>query len=489
MRRILGASIISCMDGTLGVETAGQLLRQFERDIPVLFLGSAFVVIGVLASAASLLRRKFDSALLWFGLFALLYGLRECWLESRFVGLTLPAVLLQPGLVKAVDYLVPLPALFYFRNARYLSRLGERLVYPLAALTVCIVTATLILGPQPFLRALNYMLVYGFLLLLAASCLRKPDAASGMDARDFRIVRLALLLFVLLAVWNNIPGVHLPQYVEALGFFLFLCSLGYVTMRRNLERDSELLAVQKELAYAEQIQRSILPPPFPEFPNFRVAARYAPMRSVAGDFYDFPLADREEVGLLIADVSGHGVAAALIASMVKLAAASQRDHIADPAAFLTGMNGVLCGNTQSQFVTAAYVHLSATLGEMRYAAAAHPPLLLLREGEVAEILENGLMLGAFATAEYAMTVQTLQPGDRLLLYTDGIMEAANARHEEFGRERLGALLRETQQLPHEEAADLILSTVQRWSASQEDDLTLLVCDYQHSPRRRAMQER
>ena len=89
----------------------------------------------------------------------------------------LPARLLQPGLVKAVDYLVPLPALFYFRNARYLSRLGERMVYPLTALIVCIVTATLILGPQPFLRALNYMLVYSFLI-----CWR-PAACAGQMPR------------------------------------------------------------------------------------------------------------------------------------------------------------------------------------------------------------------------------------------------------------------------------------------------------------------
>jgi len=202
------------------------------------------------------------------------------------------------------------------------------------------------------------------------------------------------------------------------------------------------------------------------------------MRTVAGDFYDFPVTGDDEAGLLVADVSGHGVPAALIASMVKLAAASQRDNAADPAAFLAGMNSVLCGNTQSQFVTAAYVHLNAAAAEMRYAAAAHPPMLLLRNGEVHEVAENGLMLGAFHTATYEMAVHALRPGDRLLLYTDGIMEAANDKAEEFGRERLCALLRNAATLSHDAIADLILTTVQRWSAAQEDDLTLLVCDYQ-----------
>jgi phosphoserine phosphatase RsbU/P len=90
------------------------------------------------------------------------------------------------------------------------------------------------------------------------------------------------------------------------------------------------------------------------------------------------------------------------------------------------------------------------------------------------------MLGAFDTAAYEMTVHALEPGDRLVLYTDGIMEAANEKAEEFGRERLSALLRGAATLSHDGLADLILTTVQRWSPTQEDDLTVLVCDYQRA---------
>jgi hypothetical protein len=109
-----------------------------------------------------------------------------------------------------------------------------------------------------------------------------------------------------------------------------------------------------------------------------------------------------------------------------------------------------------------------------------PASCLLRDGQVREVAENGLMLGAFDTATYGMAVHRLQPGDRLVLYTDGIMEAANGAAEEFGRERLSALLRDAEALSHDSVADLILTTVQRWSASQEDDLTVLVCDFQRS---------
>jgi sigma-B regulation protein RsbU (phosphoserine phosphatase) len=157
----------------------------------------------------------------------------------------------------------------------------------------------------------------------------------------------------LLALWDNTGGaIFAMDRLKPFGFLIFLAALGYVVAKRNLDSDAQLMAVQKELEVAEQIQRSILPNAFPKSADFRVAARY--VRTVAGDFYDFlPTSDRE-AGLLIADVSGHGVPAALIASMVKLAAASQKENAADPAAFLAGMNSVLCGNTQSQFVTAAY---------------------------------------------------------------------------------------------------------------------------------------
>jgi sigma-B regulation protein RsbU (phosphoserine phosphatase) len=141
------------------------------------------------------------------------------------------------------------------------------------------------------------------------------------------------------------------------------------------------------------------------------------------------------------------------------------------------MNSALHGNTQSQFVTAAYVYLDAQSKEFRYSAAGHPPMLLLREGKVTEIAENGLMLAAFDFAAYQTRSHPLQPGDRLLLYTDGIVEAANSAGEFYGQENLSNLLRDTSALNAHKAADQIIRAVQGWASSQDDDLTVLVCDY------------
>jgi sigma-B regulation protein RsbU (phosphoserine phosphatase) len=163
--------------------------------------------------------------------------------------------------------------------------------------------------------------------------------------------------------------------------------------------------------------------------------------------------------------------------MVKMAAISQRDHSAHPAQLLSGMNHALCGNTQGQYVTAAFVYLDAEAGQLRYAAAGHPPMLRLRKGNVEEIAENGMLLAAVDGVPYTDVTVPLEPGDRLLLYTDGLVEARNAAGAMFGEASLIAALKQTAAQPPAEAADHIISSVQLWTPSQDDDLTVLVCDY------------
>jgi sigma-B regulation protein RsbU (phosphoserine phosphatase) len=336
-----------------------------------------------------------------------------------------------------------------------------------------LVLGVLAFGPQGWLYTINAYLV--IIALLAVMFLSLLQTSLG---RDSTAIRIGLGCFVAGGLYDNIlENYRLPR-IEPYGFAIFLASLGYVAARRALSRDQQLLEIQSELDLARRIQISILPTAFPNSPAFQVAARYVPMTSVAGDFYDFLVADERQAGLLIADVSGHGVPAALIASMVKMAATSQRDHAADPQKLLTEMNAALCGNTQSQFVTAAYVHLDAETSQLRYSAAGHPPMLLLRAGEVTEIFENGLILAILKDASFTNATHTLQPGDRLVLYTDGILEAKDAHGEFFGEEQLYSTLRDTSKLSPSDAADSILANVQRWAKIQDDDLTLLICDYQ-----------
>src|ERR1035438_1085414 len=159
----------------------------------------------------------------------------------------------------------------------------------------------------------------------------------------------------------------------------------------------QLLDINNELEMAREIQLSILPQQLPRIPGLEIVARFIPMSSVAGDFYDFIVVDEKHVGILVADVSGHGLPAALIASMLQVALAAQSPHAFDPARVLAGLNHSLCGKFKHHFVTAAYIFVDMDKNSMRYAGAGHPPLLLWQAsaGGASEVLENGLLLGLF----------------------------------------------------------------------------------------------
>ena len=452
--------------------TAAQVLRIFERDALYLLLGTAFTTIGLVAGAYNVLRRKAEALITWFALFAILYGLR-LWLNSGMLALMVPRVYFPNSLRVAVNEIVPIPAFFYFQAAGFLSGFGRRFVYAMTGIFVALFVATIVLGPLSAIDQINSVIIIATFCALILETVRQRAKSA-----DVLVIRYGLLIFAAFVLVGNVSTVagHFV-YVEPVGFVFFLGALGIAATRQTVQRDLALAEVRNELEIAKRIQMGNLPAGFANSASFKVASRYVPMTSVAGDFYDFLLANDFEAGILIADVSGHGIPAALIASMVKLAASSQRSNAEDPAALLAGMNAALCGNTQGQFVTAAYVHLDAAAGRLRYSAAAHPPMLLVRDGAVREIVENGLMLAAFSFATFTTVSHELCAGDRVVLYTDGIVEAADGSKEEFGQARLQELLLRSGTLSPEETVDAVIRSVQEWSRTQDDDLTLLVCDY------------
>ena len=203
------------------------------------------------------------------------------------------------------------------------------------------------------------------------------------------------------------------------------------------------------------------------------------MTAVAGDFYDFLEIGDKQLGILVADVSGHGVPAALIASMVKVAIAAQKPRADRPAAVLKGMNETLVGRLGGQYVTAAYLFLDREAGRMRYSAAGHPPLLRWRRGGPGahEIEENGFPLGMMEVAPYQELEQPLLAGDRFLLYTDGLVDAANAAGEFFSIERVKELLAAGAGHSTEDLAGRIVEKARGWAGHvADDDLTVVLVD-------------
>jgi len=247
---------------------------------------------------------------------------------------------------------------------------------------------------------------------------------------------------------------------------------------------SQLLSLNNELEMARQIQLSILPHSIPKLPGLEIAARFLPMTSVAGDFYDFIEIDEKHIGILIADVSGHGLPSALIASMLQVALTAQAGHASDPAKVLLGLNHALCGKFTYNFVTAAYVYVDLEKNLMRYAGAGHPPVLQWRNstGQTAKLLENGLVLGMVEEATYDTLELPLELGDRYVLYTDGVLEATNSAREEFGADRFMRFIENHKHLVADQFSETFLTELSRWSnqtaeQGQQDDITLLVIDF------------
>jgi phosphoserine phosphatase RsbU/P len=451
---------------------ANDVLNIFRGDELRLFVAAASITTGLVAIGFSLIRRRFDRLLSFFAWFAAQYGFR-LWMKSGIFRLMAGPSVGIARLEMALNLLVSIPAFLFFDATGLVGRAGRWIVYAVCLIDLCLISAVYLGFPLDLIDHTNSVLVIAGSVAMVVLAFRQPAAT-----KDAVIFRAGLLVFVALVLWTNISELlgHHAGF-EFYGFVVLLCSLGCVAALRALDRDSQLNSIQQELEIARRIQLSILPASPPATRKFSVAARYKPMTSVAGDFYEFLDGSDGAVGLLIADVSGHGVPAALIASMVKVAIQAQRHNQDHPAGLLAGVNEALCGNAQNQFVTAGYVYLDPGRNELRYAAAGHPPLLLLRAGEVLRIEENGLVMALIPSASYSSTTQPLHPGDRILLYTDGILEASNAAEEEFGYDRLTDVLLESASNTVEQAADSILAAVSAWSPSQNDDQTLVICDY------------
>jgi serine phosphatase RsbU (regulator of sigma subunit) len=304
-------------------------------------------------------------------------------------------------------------------------------------------------------------------------------------ARDLRVLRLGYLVFMALVVHDYVAGDLglLPwRGTGQLGLVVFVGCLVYAIVSRMLRAQQQLESIHSELAAARRIQRSLLPSAAPRLEGARVAFRHVPAAAVAGDLFEFLDVSPRRAGLLVADVSGHGIGAALIASMVKVAAAAQQEHADNPPRVLAGIHAALSGQLPvGQFVTAVYVHLDVARGVLRHASAGHPPALLRRsaDGRVVPVGETGPLIVSLAPGEYPLAQVPIAAGDRLLLYTDGVVEAMRADAAMFGPERLATLLAGEQGGPEA----LLTSVVERVTAftgrrggDLEDDLTLLAVE-------------
>ena len=457
------------------------------EQVIAIILGTIFLFIGVAACCIAAIRgRAAGRVLAWFGVFSAMYGVRLfAAVPSAFRLLAGPLWPSAPQFVWIITYAILIPALLFWAELSLgtLRRLFQIMVVPASAIAIAGIFAVLSHeAPYRFMRY-NNVLVICALLALAV-----PNVVRSMGKRylviQSRVSAAGTLLLAAAVIHDNLSGAFLSlrsyPFLEPVAFALFVFAQGWVAAEKVVADERRLLSIQDELAIAREIQASILPGGVPELARLRISAAYCPMAAVAGDFYWFIAVDSHRGGFLVADVSGHGVPAALIASMIKVAMQSVVPCVDNPRAVLCGLARALSGQLHGQFVTAAYLWLDTEDRRALYSAAGHPPLLRWREGKLERIQSNGLLLGVKPDGDaYPVCAMPIQPGDRFLLYTDGLTEPENAHGESFGDLRLEQVIRDNASRPPSDLSDLLLAALKQWqptSVTQQDDITLIVID-------------
>lgn len=243
--------------------------------------------------------------------------------------------------------------------------------------------------------------------------------------------------------------------------------------------------MESELRIARDIQMGMVPKTFPPFPTCDEVDIYAylcPAREVGGDLYDFFLERNEYLYFAIGDVSGKGVPASLLMAVTRTLWRSIAAKYGTPHKAVTSINDTLSGdNESSMFVTFFMGVLNMKNGHLTYCNAGHnPPLLQTPDGKIMPLpVDANLAIGVFGGYEYTEQDCDLQPGSRLLLYTDGVTEAENASHELYGDEALAKAFRETQNRPLKASVDHLLKRVEEHvlEAEASDDMTLMLISY------------
>ena len=244
--------------------------------------------------------------------------------------------------------------------------------------------------------------------------------------------------------------------------------------------DTERRAAQ-EIEIAKQVQARLFPQSQPPLKTLEYAGLCMQARKVGGDYYDFLNLGGDRLGFVIGDISGKGIAAALLMANLQANLRSQCAIALDqPQRLLCSVNQLFCDNTpDGSFATLFFAEYDDTASRLRYANCGHLPALLLHSDDTVERLEaTATVLGIFKDWNCEIGECQLLPGDTLALYTDGITESYNADDEQFGEQRLIEALERHRELPSQAALAAIVDEVRRFSPhEQHDDITLIIAKH------------
>ena len=238
--------------------------------------------------------------------------------------------------------------------------------------------------------------------------------------------------------------------------------------KERLERDLEL---------AGEIQKRVLPAEAPDIPGFTIACHYEPWEQVGGDFYDFIELPLGNVGIVVGDVSGKGIWASLLSFVARTAVRAHAEHEYSIGEIVARVNQTLYEDTQAeQFATLAYGVLNRTNNMFTYVTALCPPPLLLRDGKVTELDTGGLAVGVLPNQKYRQSFFRFEPGDLLVMYSDGYSEVFNENDAMFGDERVAAYVVEHAHLGPQKLIEKLEEEIEEFLEESDhgDDRTIVV---------------
>src|SRR5258708_978834 len=248
---------------------------------------------------------------------------------------------------------------------------------------------------------------------------------------------------------------------------------------RLVERERQRQRLEQELSIAREIQQALLPRGFRDFPHLAISAVNTPCHAVGGDYFDvFPMSD-DRTAFVIADVAGKGIGAALLTTMLQ-GALTGMTLGTDPARVFHHINDFLCQHSDVGKYATMFFGMLDLHGNLDYLNAGHPSPLLLRRGSVSETFTQGSFpVGLIPEAKYVAVRATLEPGDTLVLFSDGVTEAADPEEQMYGVPRLSEVLAGQHDEPLDQLQKRVVDSVANFArgASQADDITLLFIRY------------
>lgn len=467
----------------IGESTSVQRTRGNNISFQVFLLGS-LLIMGLFLLGMFFIQ-KVDKSPLYLGLFCLLIAMRPLVTGEYFLIYWFPRF--SWSLMLKLEYLTlyaGLPLVMTFMLTIFPLDISKRLTRIVQAVGAA---GSLLVLFTPVWIYNHSILFYEIFTLAIGTYILAIVIIASARKREGAAIFLFGTFILMITVTNEIlydmriidTGPFFP-----FGVFIFVLSQSFLLSLRfakAYERERVLALIEQELQLAEKMQRSTLPTETPRVPGIECSTLYIPSAYVGGDFYDFHVVDEKRIGILITDISGHGVPSAMITSMIKVIFYMLRDLAGKPESLLVEMNRILAGIIENNFVTAGYLFIDLEEGKARYARGGHEPLLVQHGGNswITEYLPAGRMLGTRSDIHCSAVEFAAGPGDRLVLYTDGVTELFNARREMFGRAAFGTALMNKRGMDQQSFIASMETELRTWAASREsfnDDVTIVVVD-------------